>query len=277
MTPSIAGLVAASTPFQLKAYSWINNKWLAAEWRWKDRGALIRNDPAGTAVAIACSAITVGIIALSLGQLSLVRFRTQASRVKERINKTDAEGVEQVAMARELERRWLTLLHLQFLNAGIEEFAFSGDPDSSPSDIWTASNGADQCNREDLTIVDFHRPTGVKLIVTNVAPRPDRQGWRFHIHFGDIQDAVRFHRPGTLNGGELDADWSELRTLDEIAWQRADIAMAVGRRFLIRAMRGLEVLSPVGAAVPKSWSPYPEEISQYLKIVETDNDTAPEQ
>ena len=162
------------------------------------------------------------------------------------------------------ERRWLTLLHLQFLSAGIERFAVGIDPQNLVDDIWTPTNGADQCNRRDITMTDVHRPTGVKLIVTNVPPRPDREGWRFHVHFGVIEDAVRFRRPESLIGKQDDADWSEFRTLEEIPWQRADIAMAVARRLLLRAMRGLEILHPRGAAVPKGWQPYPGEIEQYL-------------
>jgi len=84
------------------------------------------------------------------------------------------------------------------------------------------------------------------------------------VHFGAIEDAVRFRRPESLIGKQDDADWSEFRSLEEIPWQRADIAMAVARRLLLRAMRGLEVLHPRGAAVPKGWQPYAEEIQQYL-------------
>ena len=272
---AIAGTVATSVPFELKPYSLISNKWLAAEWRWKDRGALFRNDPAGAAGVVTFAGVAVGLLALALGQLRLVRFRSRASREQDWIDKSNEEGVEQVQMTHERERRWLTMLHLQFLNAGIERFAVLIDADSSTSDIWTASNGADQCNQEDVTMVDVHRPTGVKLIVTNVPPRPDRAGWRFHIFFGDVQDAVRCHRPDTLVGKEKEADWSEFRTFHEIPWQRADIAMAVARRLLLRAMRGLEILNPIGAAVPKGWQPYPEEIAQCLKIEESGNDAGP--
>ena len=84
------------------------------------------------------------------------------------------------------------------------------------------------------------------------------------MHFGVIQDAVRCRRPESLIGKQDDADWLEFRTLEEIPWERADIAMAVARRLLLRAMHGLEVLHPRGAAVPKGWQPYAEEIRQYL-------------
>ena len=261
---ALASVSADAETFQLKPYSLITNPWLSAEWRWKDRRTLIRDDLTGFAAAACVAALALGSLVFALGPIPVIRFRSRARKLQDEIENVRLEAVEQIHMVQDQERRWLTLLHLQFLSAGIERFAVGIDPQNLVDDIWTATNGADQCNRRDITMTDVHRPTGVKLIVTNVPPRPDREGWRFHVHFGVIEDAVRFRRPESLIGKQDDADWSEFRSLEEIPWQRADIAVAVARRLLLRAMRGLEVLHPRGAAVPKGWQPYAEEIQQYL-------------
>jgi hypothetical protein len=90
------------------------------------------------------------------------------------------------------------------------------------------------------------------------------EGWKFHVYFGEIQDAVRCERPASLRADPSSPDWSEFRTFQEIPWDRAEVALAVARRLLLRAMRGTELLHQRGAAVPKTWQPYPEEIPLYL-------------
>lgn len=260
----LAGVSAAAEPLQLKAYYPISNKWLAAEWRWKDRATLIRSDPVGTATSVIAAALTIGAFLLAFGQLTVVRFRTQSRREQDWLENARAEAVEQVQMAQDQERCWLILLHLQFMNTGIEQFPVAIDSQHPIDDIWTAKNGADLCGHEDVTMIEVHRPSGVKLVVTNVRPLPDCEGWRFHVYFGAIQDAVKCRRPDTLMDKENDADWSEFRSFQEIPWQRADIAMAVARRLLLRAMRGLEILHSRGSAVPRGWQPYPIEIQEYL-------------
>lgn len=261
---TLAGVSVDAEPFQLKPYSPITNPWLSAEWRWKDRGTLIHDDLTGFAAAACVAALVLGSLVFALGQISVIRFRSKAQELQDAIENARLEAMEQIQMVQDQERRWLTLLHLQFLSAGIERFAVGVDPLHLVDDIWTATNGADQCNRRDITMTDVHRPTGVKLIVTNVPSRFDREGWQFHVHFGVMQDAVGCRRPESLLCKQGDADWSEHRTIEQIPWQRADIAMAVARRLLLRAMRGQVVLHPRGAAVPKGWQPYPEEIEQYL-------------
>lgn len=261
---ALAGVSAEADPFQLRPYFPITNPWLSAEWRWKDRGTLIREDLTGFAAAALFASLAFGALVLAIGQRPVIRFRSEAQKVQDWFQDAEAEAMEQIRMVQDHERRWLTLLHLQFLNAGIDRFAVAVDAKHLIDDIWTATNGAEQCDRRDVTITDIHRPTGVKLVVTNVPPRPDREGWRFHVYLGEIQDAVRCNRPDTLKAKQDEADWSEFRTLEEIPWRRADIALAVARRLLLRAMHGLEVLDPKGAAVPKGWQPYPQEIQQYL-------------
>jgi len=172
---ALASVSADAETFQLKPYSLITNPWLSAEWRWKDRRTLIRDDLTGFAAAACVAALALGSLVFALGHIPVIRFRSRARKLQDEIENVRLEAVEQIHMVQDQERRWLTLLHLQFLSAGIERFAVGIDPQNLVDDIWTATNGADQCNRRDITMTDVHRPTGVKLIVTNVPPRPDRE------------------------------------------------------------------------------------------------------
>lgn len=249
---------------QLRSYFPITNKWLGAEWRWKDRGTLIRHDNTGFAMAAFALALAVSGLARAAGQLSVIRFRSRSQRVQDCIERARQEAIEQVEIKQSQERRWLVLLHQQFLDAGIDRLPFEERAQTPFAELWTAGLGTEYCGQHDVTINDCHRPTGVRLVVTSVPPRPDIEGWRFHVYFGEVQDAVRCERPDSLLADPSKPDWSEYRTFREIPMDRADVALAVARRLLFRAMRGTELLNQRGTAVPKSWQPYPEEVPLYL-------------
>jgi len=249
---------------QLRSYYLVPNRWLSAEWRWKDRGTLIRNDKTGFAIASAALALAIAGLARAAGQLSVIRFRSESQRIQDYMEQARQEAIEQVEFKQSQERRWLVLLHQQFDDAGIDRLPFEDRAQTPFAELWTAALGTEYCGQHDVTIKDCHRPTGVQLVVTSVPPRPDREGWRFHVYFGEVQDAVGCERPDSLLTDPSKPDWSECRTFREIPWDRADVALAVARRLLVRAMRGTELLHQRGTAVPTSWQPYPEEVPLYL-------------
>ena len=110
---ALAGVSAEAGPFQLRPYFPITNPWLSAEWRWKDRGALIRDDLTGFAAAAFLASLALGSLVLAFGQRPVIRFRSEAQKVQDSIQNVEAEAMEQIRMAQDHERRWLTLLHLQ--------------------------------------------------------------------------------------------------------------------------------------------------------------------
>lgn len=260
----IVKTVGDAEKLELRSYSPIGNDWLSAEWRWKDRGTLIRNDKAGFFFALALLGLAVAGLVRAIGQVSINRFRSTSQSIQDYMNRAHQEAIAQIRMRQDEERRWLVLLHAQFEAAGIDRFPVSGDQETAFADLWTAGVGTDHCGKHAVTISDCHRPTGVQLVVTSAPSRLQGEGWKFHVYFGEIQDAVRCERPASLRADPSSPDWSEFRTFQEIPWDRAEVALAVARRLLLRAMRGAELLHQRGAAVPKSWQPYPEEVPLYL-------------
>jgi hypothetical protein len=249
---------------ELRSYYPVTNKWLSAEWRWKDRGTLIKYDKMGFALAASALGIAAGGAVLAFGQVPLVRFRSKSQKMREYMERVQGEALEQIQIRRDEERRWLVLLHVRFEAAGIDRFPVDVDHEILFSELWTAGLSSEHCGKRDVVISDRHRPTGVQLVVTSVPSGPEGEGWRFHVHFGEVQNTVGCKRPSSLLADPTIPDWSEFRTFQEIPWERADVALEVARRLLIRAMRGTELLHRRGAAVPKAWQPYPDEIPLYL-------------
>jgi hypothetical protein len=249
---------------ELRPYYPIRNAWLSAEWRWRDRGTLIQSDKAGFFVAMALLGLVFAGLVRAIGQIPIHRFRSTSQKIQDYMNRAHQEAVEQIRMRQDEERRWLVLLHAQFEASGIDRLPVSDDQETPFADLWTAGLGTDHCGKHAVTISDCHQPTGVQLIVTSAPSRLEGEGWEFHVYFGEIQDVVRCERPASLRADPSSPDWSEFRTFQEIPWDRAEVALAVARRLLLRAMRGTELLNQRGAAVPKTWRPYPEEIPLYL-------------